>query len=115
MATAPDPDARFGSISTKLSYLHHVRFAPDSDRKADVQVRQLRAINGNERTHFDHLGDGGEERFFTVVPVLGGVGAFGGGYCLARIGAFTYRRRLWESWAHSRRPSGPTHRGSPFR
>jgi hypothetical protein len=44
-----------------------------------------------------------------------GAGAFGGGYGLARISAFTYRRRLWESWAHSRRPSGPTHRGSPFR
>jgi integrase len=47
--------------------------------------------------------------------VLGGVCAFGGGYGLARISAFTYRRRLWEPWAHSRRPSGPTHRGSPFR
>ena len=34
----------------------------------------------------------------------------GGGYCLARISAFTYRRRLWESWDHSRRPSGPTRR-----
>src|ERR1700733_16331289 len=42
--------------------------------------------------------------------VLGGAGAFGGGYCLARMSALTYRRRLRESWAHSRRPSGPTHR-----
>ena len=41
---------------------------------------------------------------------LGGVGAFGG-YGLARISAFTYRRRLRESWAHSRCPSDPTHRG----
>jgi len=41
--------------------------------------------------------------------------AFGGGYGLARISAFTCRRRLPESSAHSRRPSGPTHRGSPFR
>ena len=32
-----------GLISTELSYLHHVRFAPESDRRADVQVRQLRA------------------------------------------------------------------------
>jgi hypothetical protein len=47
--------------------------------------------------------------------VLGGVGAFGDGYGLARISAFTYRRRLWESWAHSRRPIGPTHRGSRTR
>jgi hypothetical protein len=47
--------------------------------------------------------------------VLGGVGAFGGGYGLGRISAFTYRRRLWESWAHSRRPSGPTYRGSRTR
>jgi hypothetical protein len=31
---------------------------------------------------------------------------------LARISAFTCRRRLTESWAHNRRPSGPTHRGS---
>jgi hypothetical protein len=72
-------------------------------------------MNGHETHSFDHLVGRGEERFFAVVPVLGGVGAFGGGYGLTRIGAFTYRRRLWESWAHSRRPSGPTHRGSPFR
>jgi hypothetical protein len=32
-----------GSISTELSYPHHVRLAPDSDRRADVPVRQLRA------------------------------------------------------------------------
>src|SRR6202171_5904706 len=47
--------------------------------------------------------------------VLGGVGAFGGGYGLARISAFTYRPRLPDSWAHSRRPSGPTYRGSRTR
>jgi hypothetical protein len=39
--------------------------------------------------------------------VLGALGAFGGGYGLARISAFTDRRRLWQSWAHSRRLSGP--------
>jgi hypothetical protein len=33
----------------------------------------------------------------------------GGGYGLARISAFTYRRRLRESWAHSRRPSRGGH------
>src|SRR5712692_8762007 len=32
-----------GSISTELSYPHHVRSTPDSDSRADVPVRQLRA------------------------------------------------------------------------
>lgn len=36
-------------------------------------------------------------------------------YGLARMSAFTYRRRLWESWARNRRPSGPTDRGSRTR
>ncbi len=90
---------------------------PASLRIADVSrsLWEVGEVPSTETHSFDHLVDGGEERFVVVVPVLGGVGAFGGGYGLARIGAFTYRRRLWESWAHSRRPSGPTHRGSPFR
>jgi hypothetical protein len=46
---------------------------------------------------------------------IGGVGAFDSAYGLARTSAFTYRRRLRESWVHSRRRSGPTHRGSAFR
>src|ERR1700676_2705382 len=34
-------EVRSGSISTELSYPHHVRSTPDSDRRADVPVRQL--------------------------------------------------------------------------
>jgi hypothetical protein len=52
----------------------------------------------------DHLAGGREERFLAVVLL----GAFGGG--LARVSL-----RQWKSLAHSRRPSGPTHRGSRTR
>jgi hypothetical protein len=44
-------DFRIGSFSTKLGCPHHVRFTPDSDRGADIQVRQLRSNFGHPRRY----------------------------------------------------------------
>jgi hypothetical protein len=51
---------RDGSSSTELGCLRHVRFWPDSGRRANVPVRQLRAICRLKRRSkydalFDHL------------------------------------------------------------
>jgi hypothetical protein len=40
------PNGRSGSIATKMGCPPHVCFSPDSDRTADIQDRQLRAITG---------------------------------------------------------------------
>src|SRR5258708_5110540 len=37
------PDHTFGSFSTELGCPRHVRFGPDSGRRADMPARQLRA------------------------------------------------------------------------
>jgi hypothetical protein len=38
---------RDGSLSTGLGYPRHVRFSPDSGRRADISVRQLHAKGGS--------------------------------------------------------------------
>jgi hypothetical protein len=42
-------DVAFGSFPTELSYLHHVRFAPDSDHRADVPVSSFVLFAENQR------------------------------------------------------------------
>jgi hypothetical protein len=54
---------------------------------ADIACGPKSAGSGSERTHSTASSAAGEERFFAVV--LGGVAAFGGGYDLARIRAFS--------------------------
>jgi hypothetical protein len=41
--TSPPVDVAFGSISTELGSLRHVRFTPDRDGKADIAVGPVRA------------------------------------------------------------------------
>jgi hypothetical protein len=43
MATAPNPDARFGSISEVGQRKRHVRFPPVSDKTADIAGGPFRA------------------------------------------------------------------------
>src|SRR5882724_12027474 len=44
---------RFGSFSTELGSSCHVRYTSDSDRAADIHVRQLRAKL--RRTQYDYM------------------------------------------------------------
>jgi hypothetical protein len=50
------PNDRNASISTELSYPRRVRSAPDSDRRADVPVRQLRTRRRLSTTANDNQG-----------------------------------------------------------
>src|SRR5450755_1365671 len=92
----------FGSFLTESGCPRHVRFIPDSDCRADISVRQLRAINGllpssnNRPFRSSHR----RAAYSTSRKI-----AAGGDDVM----------ELREAWVHSRCPSGPTYRGLRIR
>jgi hypothetical protein len=83
---------RLGSFSTELSYPHRVRSAPDSDRLADILVRQLVPLAEVIRSSSPPPAD--VDRVFEAFYTRGGLGL---GLSIYRSIIEAHNGQLWAS------------------